>query len=310
MPTSQKLTFIFVGVAQEPLESTSPSLDMPLDMEGVNKSSVIYGGTEVIVHSNENGPKSSVSSFRRPPDGGCIAYVLSTGFHTSQGHLVSTILCTTERVTVNNAESFVFIFILLIFAVAAAAYVLFTGWNDPTRSRSKLILNCIMIVTSVVPPELPMELSLAVNTSLAALMRKRIFCTEPFRIPFAGAVDTACFDKTGTLTADSFVFGGVAGLDMSDLFSLKPARQVALDVKRIIASCHSLVVLDGSLIGDPLERAGLEAIGWHASGGGAGVTSIKGEAGEVLRIQKRFPFSSALKRMMCIVALRTDVLFL
>jgi manganese-transporting P-type ATPase len=121
------------------------------------------------------------------PDGGCLAIVLRTGFGTSQGQLVRTMIFSTDRVSANNFESFLFIGFLLIFAIAASWYVwtkgvCFSLWVDHSvivrfigiergLKKSKLLLDCVLIVTSVVPPELPMELSLAVNASLVALSK-------------------------------------------------------------------------------------------------------------------------------------------
>lgn len=75
-----------------------------------------------------------------------------------------------ERVSANNFEAFLFIAFLLIFAIAASAYVWIKGL-ERGLAKGKLLLDCVLIITSVVPPELPMELSLAVNASLVALQK-------------------------------------------------------------------------------------------------------------------------------------------
>jgi cation-transporting ATPase 13A1 len=73
------------------------------------------------------------------------------------------ILFASERVTGNSNETAWFIAALVVFAVLASAVVLLHGLQDEKRNKFRLVLHCIMIVTSVVPPELPMELSLAVH---------------------------------------------------------------------------------------------------------------------------------------------------
>ena len=64
---------------------------------------------------------------------------------------------------------------LLIISVFASLRVLIPGLEDPDRDKNKLFLRCILIITTVVPPELPMILSMAVNSSLVYLQKKSNF---------------------------------------------------------------------------------------------------------------------------------------
>ena len=150
-----------------------------LDIDSAHKTAVLFGGTKVL--------QSSPGEPACTPDSGRLAVILRTGFGTAQGQLVRTMLSSTERVSANNLESFLFIGFLLIFAIAASWYVWVKGVERGLK-KSELLLDCVMIITSVIPPEPPMELSLAVNVSLVALQNYAILCTEPFRILFAGRV--------------------------------------------------------------------------------------------------------------------------
>ncbi|KAJ6823587.1 putative manganese-transporting ATPase PDR2 [Iris pallida] len=257
-----------------------------------DKSHILFGGTKILQHTPDK------SFHLKTPDGGCLAVVLRTGFQTSQGKLMRTILFSTERVTANSWESGLFILFLVFFAIIAAGYVLKKGLEDPTRSKYKLFLSCSLIITSVIPPELPMELSIAVNTSLIALARRGIFCTEPFRIPFAGKVDICCFDKTGTLTSDDMEFRGVVGLGDDENLEPDTAKLPERTVE-VLASCHALVFVENKLVGDPLEKAALKGIDWIYTSDEKAMPKRSG--GHAVQIVQRHHFASHLKRMAVVV---------
>ncbi|KAH9871013.1 hypothetical protein J1614_006587 [Plenodomus biglobosus] len=286
-----------------------------IEPEGLDKNSFLWGGTKALQVSHGTNAEEDGATVSRlesgvppPPDNGAVAVVIKTGFETNQGSLVRTMIFATERVSANNVEALYFILFLTVFAVAASWYV----WQEGVRldrQRNKLLLDCVLIVTSVVPPELPMELSLAVNTSLAALSKYAIFCTEPFRIPFAGQVDVACFDKTGTLTGEDLVVDGIAGLSLGDPSvkagpdgahtGLAKVTDVATETTLVLATAHALVKLDdGETVGEPMEKATLESLGWKLGAKDtltANSTTAKSHA-EIVQIRRRFQFSSTLKR--------------
>jgi cation-transporting ATPase 13A1 len=138
-----------------------------------HKQTICFGGTNLLV--SHPGESINIGSEELPPapDQGVIGMVLRTGFETAQGSLLRTMAHTQKSVDgIHTKDTYVFILLLLLCAVASAYMVWQEGSADESRNKFRLTLHVIMIITSVVPPELPMELSLAVTNSVADLMRR------------------------------------------------------------------------------------------------------------------------------------------
>jgi cation-transporting ATPase 13A1 len=301
-------------VLKEAANMDEGELDAPIRLAAC-PGSVLRAGTSIVqtgaaADAASVGPpqRAAAPLYPRPPDGSVVAYVLQTGFGTDQGALMRTIVDATDHVTVNSREAYVFLAGLLAVGMCASAYVWHTvASTDPDASRYKLLLHCIIIVTSVVPPELPVELTMAVNASILALQTVGVFCTQPFRIPYAGRVDLCCFDKTGTLTENHIVLEGLCGRGDDDAVTLRSAHEFPVpDAVIAAAACQSLALMDGKMIGDPTEIAMFEGIGFEVrhdgSVGYAGKPPSRPLEVRRTRLLRRFAFSGERKRMSTLVA--------
>lgn len=314
-----------------------------LNMKTTHKGHVLYAGTKMLqckgidvveaeeASSDEDESGNAAKDCKvygdipKPPDGGCLCFVLRTGFSSAQGKLVRMIEGSQEKVKGHEKETALLLLLLFIFAVFSSSYVLYHGIHDENRSQYELLLHCILIITSVIPPELPMQMALAVNNSLMTLMKMQIFCTEPYRVPMAGKLDCCLFDKTGTLTTDELVAVGVfqakalkgttkdESVDIQK--NLTPMIKCGGEAALVLAGCHSLVMIDGETTGDPLESAALGAMRWGVSKSSGNVEPLpateKRQGGKAitvsnaalteLEILARHHFSSKLQRMSCVV---------
>lgn len=264
-----------------------------------DKLHTLFAGT-CVIRSNRDESEDKLPPFIKddPEDKGCICLVLKTGFNSNQGKLLRTVMFTQDKNHGESKDAFILIFFLLIIALYASYIVFIEGIEREGKITYKLLLRCIIIITSIIPVELPIELSLAINNSLLYLQGKKIMCIEPFRIPDGGKIDTCCFDKTGTLTKDEFILKGIVNPNGS----VSTALELNEEGSSIVLGCNSLISIGGKVVGDPIEH-----VVFTAACGSFQNNYIVNKRNLKIYIEKRYPFDSNLKRMSVLATVFSSV---
>ncbi|NXA31240.1 AT134 ATPase, partial [Eudromia elegans] len=263
------------------------------------KKHVIFCGTEVIqTKADDRGEVKAV--------------VLRTGFNTAKGDLVRSILYPKPMNFKLYRDALRFLMLLIAFAAIGMIYAVCV-FALSGEEAGEVVKKALDVITIAVPPALPAALTTGIIYSQRRLKKKGIFCISPQRINMCGQLNLICFDKTGTLTEDGLDLWGLLPSErdcFQDIHSFPADHSLPwAPVLRAMVVCHSLVVLDGKIQGDPLDVKMFEATDWvidayQIEGQGSAHTTVarpgpKASSAPVegITILHQFPFSSALQRM-------------
>ncbi|ODN81649.1 hypothetical protein L202_02049 [Cryptococcus amylolentus CBS 6039] len=219
-----------------------------------------------------------------------LAMVTRTGFNTTKGALVRSMLFPKPMGFKFYRDSMNFIGVLTIiaglgFAVSAVQFVrIGIAWHT-------IMLRALDLITIVVPPALPATLTIGTTFAIDRLRKSGIFCISPNRVNIGGKVNVVCFDKTGTLTEDGLDVLGARTIDKPD----RRFSELHSDITDVpieggihgktpllyaLATCHALKLIDGEIMGDPLDIKMFEYTGWTLDEGQSRPVT-KGSAGGV-----------------------------
>ncbi|KAI0766872.1 Ca-transporting ATPase [Trametes elegans] len=248
------------------------------DVVGDMAKSFLYAGTRVV-------RVRGATALDGRPGAPALGLVVRTGFYTTKGALVRSMLFPKPTGFKFYRDSMRFIGVLagvagLGFCASAVQFVrLGIPWHT-------ILLRALDLITVVVPPALPATLSIGTSFAIGRLRKNGIFCISPSRVNVAGQINVCCFDKTGTLTEDGLDILGVRAPErntgrfgelLEDIHDLPASRDKA-NFLHALTTCHSLKMVAGEVIGDPLDVKMFEFTKWTLEEGqvsGSGVVKNK-----------------------------------
>jgi len=193
------------------------------------------------------------------------AVVIRTGFSTAKGELIRSIMFPKPVDFKFNHHIHKYISVLALIASLGFVYTVITKLNRHANTAN-VIMHAFDLITIVIPPTLPAAMTIGVVYAQSRLRKSNIYCISPRSINISGCLNVIAFDKTGTLTEDDLGFSEVIPVNKDDLkFDISVKNLTTLNANDLLiclATCHSLTIIDGLIVGDPLDKKMFTATGW------------------------------------------------
>ncbi|CAI2734752.1 unnamed protein product [Schistosoma spindalis] len=193
-----------------------------------------------------------------------LAVVIRTGFMTTKGELVRSIMFPKPMKFKFTQDVYQFLGALCGVALVSLCVTIYLMyWNK--KELYYIILRPLDIVTIVIPPVLPVAMSVGIVFAQRRLRNHGIYCINPSVMNVCGVINLTCFDKTGTLTEDGLdLWGVVPNRDgVLEKPEFEPSKLDYGPLIECMATCHSLTQIDGVLSGDPLDVKMFQSTKWE-----------------------------------------------
>lgn len=246
---------------------------------------ILFSGTKIIQKRNLAQTK-------------VMAIVINTGYMTEKGKLIKSVLVPKPNSNKFKIDSYQYIKIMAILSLVgfliASKFML-----DHKMSLLDILLKGGDLISTMVPPALPVCLGIGVYYTLLHLKRVKIYCIDRERVNLLGQINVVCFDKTGTLTEDTLRVHGYQLVnyveedfsfekfrtELSDIIddsynfyketmvqdnqNLNRKEQILNKMKNLrlyyiecMATCHSITKVNNNMIGDPIDLEIFEKTNW------------------------------------------------
>ncbi|XP_018654523.1 putative cation transporting ATPase [Schistosoma mansoni] len=178
-----------------------------------------------------------------------LAVVIRTGFMTTKGELVRSIMFPKPMKFKFTRDVYQFLGALCGVALVGLCVTIYLMyWNK--KDLYYIILRPLDLVTIVIPPILPVAMSVGIVFAQRRLRKHGIYCINPSVMNVCGVISLTCFDK-------------VCGVDgILGKPECEPSKLDYGPLVECMATCHSLTPIDGVLSGDPLDVKMFQSTKW------------------------------------------------